>query len=121
MTDPKLVAAGNDGWIQKRSRLRSSVLSDRLHRGPEEDRDSGALAPWGRRPSRSDRCNRWDSCQDLEKGTLKESPGASHGLPNTHADEVNQDLLKFLGWWDRVLVSVIVCGMTAWLIALDDI
>lgn len=32
----------------------------------------------------------------LKKGILKEFPGASHGLPNTHADEVNQDLLKFL-------------------------
>jgi len=34
----------------------------------------------------------------LKSGTLKEFPGASHGLPNNHADEINQDLLNF---WSR--------------------
>jgi non-heme chloroperoxidase len=32
----------------------------------------------------------------LKKGTLKVFPGGAHALPNTAADEVNEDLLKFL-------------------------
>lgn len=32
----------------------------------------------------------------LKKGTLKEYPDGPHALPNTHIEEVNQDLLKFL-------------------------
>jgi non-heme chloroperoxidase len=37
-----------------------------------------------------------NSSKFVPKGTLKTFPGAPHALPNTHVDEVNQELLAFL-------------------------
>jgi non-heme chloroperoxidase len=32
----------------------------------------------------------------LKRGTLKSYPGLPHGMPTTHAELINQDLLEFL-------------------------
>jgi non-heme chloroperoxidase len=32
----------------------------------------------------------------LKKGTLKSYPGFPHGMPTTHADTINADLLAFI-------------------------
>jgi len=32
----------------------------------------------------------------LSKGTLKSYPGLPHGMPTTHADVINRDILSFL-------------------------
>ena len=32
----------------------------------------------------------------LKKGTLKSYPGLPHGMPTTHADQINKDLLEFV-------------------------
>jgi hypothetical protein len=40
-----------------------------------------------------------DFCQyisDDQHGTLKSYPGLPHGMPTTHADQINADLLAFI-------------------------
>ncbi len=32
----------------------------------------------------------------LKHGTLKSYPGFPHGMPTTHADQINADLLEFI-------------------------
>jgi non-heme chloroperoxidase len=32
----------------------------------------------------------------LKNGTLKSYPGFPHGMPTTHADQINADLLEFI-------------------------
>ncbi len=32
----------------------------------------------------------------VQNGTLKTYPGFPHGMPTTHADTINQDLLAFI-------------------------
>jgi non-heme chloroperoxidase len=38
----------------------------------------------------------------LKHGTLKSYPGLPHGMPTTHADLINADLLDFINAKDAV-------------------
>lgn len=51
---------------------------------------------WRRRPDRADRCLGHALSRIVTDATLKLYPGAPHGLPSTHKDQVNADLLAFL-------------------------
>ena len=51
----RLLADGHAGRAEAGARLHQGLLRDRLHRGPEADRQAGAGDPWRRRPDRADR------------------------------------------------------------------
>jgi hypothetical protein len=38
----------------------------------------------------------WGTGELLKHGTLKSYPGLPHGMPTTHADQINADLLAFI-------------------------
>ena len=51
---------------------------------------------WRRRSDRADRCRRPLSAKIVKNARLKVYPGFPHGMPTTHHEQINNDLLAFL-------------------------
>ncbi len=91
----ELVAAGHDGQRQGALRRHRRLLADRLHRGPEEDQRAGAGDARRRRSDRALRGLRAAVGEAPEERHAEDLPGLPHGMPTTHAETINADLLAF--------------------------
>src|SRR6202020_1624813 len=92
----ELVAPGHDGRRQGALRRHRRLLSDRLHRRFKEDQlpvlvmhsEDDQIVPYVAAGPLSAKL--------LKHGTLKTYKDYPHGMPTTHADVINADLLAFI-------------------------
>ena len=92
----QLVASGHGGRRQGALRRHRRLLADRLHRGPQEDHDTGAGdAQRGRSDRSLCRC-RTIVGEVAQERHVKDLQGLPARHPTTQADTINADLLAFL-------------------------
>jgi pimeloyl-ACP methyl ester carboxylesterase len=90
------VAPGHDGRRQGPVRVHLDVHRGGLHRRPQEGQrpvlvingEADQIVPCATSGPRAVKL--------VQHGTLKTYPGFPHGMPTTHADTINTDLLAFL-------------------------
>ena len=92
----QLVAAGHDGRSQRALRMHQGAFRDRLLR-----RSAAIDVPVLVMHGEDDQICPFPttgaaSVKLLKHGTLKSYPGLPHGMPTTHADIINADLLEFI-------------------------
>jgi hypothetical protein len=89
-------ARWDDGRREGPVRVRLGVHPPGLQRGPEEDQRAGPGHERRRRPDRPADTSGPRAVKLVQNGTLKTYPGFPHGMPTTHADTINNDLLAFI-------------------------
>jgi nucleotidyltransferase/DNA polymerase involved in DNA repair len=91
-----VVAPGHDGQRQGALRRHRRFLADRLYRRPQEDHRAGPDHAQRRRTDRSLGRFRTAVGKAPQESTLKTYKDLPHGMPTTHAETVNAELLAFL-------------------------
>jgi pimeloyl-ACP methyl ester carboxylesterase len=90
------VPPGHDGQCEGALRVHHRVHPGGLLRGPEENQRPGPLLNGEADQIVPYKTSGPRAVKLVQNGTLKTYPGFPHGMPTTHADTINADLLKFI-------------------------